>query len=483
MPLDRRAALKAIAATTLGGSAWQTVRGAEPAKGELSIPRELRADVCIIGGGSGGIGAALAASRAGADVILIERQPKLGGTSTRAYVCHWGSGPGDRFAHEIYQRLRKLPHAVGITSDHNADRRKGSFGLWLITPGLKYEQTLRRAGLTRPDWYGVAFDPDALSAVAAKLLAETGRCRVLTETTFVAVQAEGDRLISIRANSGSGEVFTVRASVFVDSTGGAHLCRAAGCEMMLGPEPRERFDEPFAPETPEKTLNAISLCYRVRPSDNPVRQAAPDPPVGNWPRSAHVSSVPGGGLILNPLATLPGRALIDLGYDECMARCKRLVQAQWRWWQAMPTFAPHEFHSFAPMLGIRESYRVVGRYVLTQHDLTAGLAGQKHSDLIATAEHPMDVHGSGGRRVHGALKGPYGIPYRCLIPEGHANLLVACRGASFSHIAASSCRLSRTILALGHAAGLAAAEAVKSNVSVSDVDVVGMQEGLGIELR
>ena len=288
MPLDRRTALKVIAAATLGGSAGQTACGADSAEGETSKPRDLRADVCIIGGGSGGIGAALAASRAGADVILIERQPKLGGTSTRAYVCNWEPGLGDSFAHEIYHRLQKLPHAVGITSDHNADRRKGSFGLWLITPDQRYEQTTYRSGLTRPDWRAVVFDADALSEVAVKMLAETGRCRVLTDTTFVAAGTEGDRLVSIRADSTSGANFTVRASVFVDSTGGAHLCRAAGCEMMLGPEPRERFNEPFAPETPDKTLNAISLCYRVRPSDNPVRQAAPGPPVGNWPRSAHV---------------------------------------------------------------------------------------------------------------------------------------------------------------------------------------------------
>ncbi len=70
--------------------------------------RLLRPDVCIVGGGSGGIGAAIAASRAGANVILIEKQARLGGTSTRSYVCNWEPGPGDAIAREIYDRLCKI---------------------------------------------------------------------------------------------------------------------------------------------------------------------------------------------------------------------------------------------------------------------------------------------------------------------------------------------------------------------------------------
>jgi len=110
-----------------------------------------------------------------------------------------------------------------------------------------------------------------------------------------------------------------------------------------------------------------------------------------------------------------------------------------------------------------------------------GLMGS-HADVIAVADHAMDVHGEGGRRVHGELKGPYGVPYRCLVPKGSVNLLVACRGASFSHIAASSCRLSRTMVQLGHAAGLAAAMAVKADLAVTEIDVAALQSQLGLNL-
>ncbi len=252
---------------------------------------------------------------------------------------------------------------------------------------------------------------------------------------------------------------------------------------MLGPDPRSRFSERLAPEEPDTVPNAISLCYRITPRENPRRAVPPDPPVEKWPRSAHCNGLPDGDIIVNPLATIPGRDLIDLGYEECMARAKRIVQAQWCWLQQIPTFAGYEFHSFAPALGVRESYRVVTEYVLRQQDLEAGLSGQAHPDIIAVADHSMDVHGAGSKRVSGHLNSPYGIPYRCLIPKGSENVLVACRGAGFSHIAASSCRLSRTIIQIGHAAGLAAAMAAEEGVPVSEVDTDALQQILRPEER
>lgn len=442
---------------------------------------ELRTDVCVVGAGSGGYSAALAAARAGVDCILIEKMDRIGGTSTAAYVCNWEPGPGDPFSREIYDRLKKLPDAVGITSDHNPDRKLGSFGLWMITPGATYEQTLGRSGKKRADWRAVVFDPDVLGRVVGEMLAETGRCRLMLQTPFTGVEMDGRRVKSITALSADGKAYLIRAKVFIDSTGGVHLCRAAGFPAMLGPESKSRFNERFAPDKPGKTLNAISLCYRVHKTDNPQRQAMPDPPPKTWPRSTHVSDLPGPDLICNPLATVPGRMLIDEGYDACMKECKRRVLAQWHHRQKQPPFTDYEFHSFAPMLGIRETYRVVGEYVLKQQDLEAGLKGQTHPDVIAVADHSMDIHGAGSRRVHGEIRKPYGVPYRCLIPKGSVNLLAACRGASFSHIAASSCRLSRTIMQLGHAGGEAAAMAAESNTPVGQINTQQLRRRLDFD--
>jgi len=116
--------------------------------------------------------------------ILVEKKDLLGGTCTSAYVCHWGPGPGDDFAREIYDRLSKLPDAVGITRDHNDDRKNGSFGLWLTTPGLTYEETLSHCDLPRAEQRGVSFEPEAFHRVVVDLLEETGNCRIMRNTTF-----------------------------------------------------------------------------------------------------------------------------------------------------------------------------------------------------------------------------------------------------------------------------------------------------------
>jgi hypothetical protein len=165
-----------------------------------------------------------------------------------------------------------------------------------------------------------------------------------------------------------------------------------------------------------------------------------------------------------------------------MERSERIARAHWHWLQQQPEFAGYELYQLAPMLGIRESYRVLTEYVLCQADLDAGLAGQRHDDIIAVADHPCDIHGAGGHLT--AVRTAYGIPYRCLIPRGDwQNLLVACRGSGFSKIAASSCRLQRTILQLGHAAGVAAAMAVEADCSVEEIAVPELVRALDAKSR
>jgi hypothetical protein len=118
-------------------------------------------------------------------------------------------------------------------------------------------------------------------------------------------------------------------------------------------------------------------------------------------------------------------------------------------------FDTHKRVWMSPALGVRETHRLVGRYVLKEQDVDAGLAAQEHDDIVAISDHSVDFHGA--RPSREVPNGPYGIPFRCLLPKEVDNLLVACRGASFSSIGASTCRLSRTMMVLGQAAGTAAA--------------------------
>jgi hypothetical protein len=118
--------------------------------------------------------------------------------------------------------------------------------------------------------------------------------------------------------------------------------------------------------------------------------------------------------------------------------------------------------------------------VLTEHDVRAGLAGRGHDDVVTLVDHALDTHGADtGRAGTGELREPYGVPYRCLLPVEFDNLAVASRGASFSSVAASSCRLSRAIMQLGQAAGTAAALALgQTSPGFAQVNAAGLRRSL-----
>jgi hypothetical protein len=244
----------------------------------------------------------------------------------------------------------------------------------------------------------------------------------------------------------------------------------------MGQESREGFGEPDAPEKPNDQLNAVSLIYRVTPHQQaavePLRKEVDEECWwrGSFPAAA-VNHLPCGDLAINMLPTIEGRKAYEMGWEAAHEECCRRVRAHWHHFQTIyPEFRRYRLSWIAPELGVRETYRTVARHMLTERDLLAGLSGQGHKDIIAVADHAMDTHGSaGGRSGCGELSEPYGIPYRSLLPRGLDNLLVACRGAGFSSLAASSCRLSRTMMQLGQAAGTAAAIAREQNVAAPDV--------------
>ena len=430
--------------------------------------RELEADVCVVGAGSAGVAATITAAREGAQVALVERQKKLGGTGTNAFVSNWEGGPGDAVARELFERM-KAAGGAGVAKEYPHDQINAPMGLKIVDENEPYENSLSRAFPPEGGYRSVAYLPDAFDKAARDMLDETNRVEILDETTFFKAEPNADktRVESILCESKTGEIVRVKARVFIDSTGDVWLCRSLGLKTRLGVDSRADFDEQGAPEFGSLTLNAIARCYMIEPRENPKRQEPVDAP---FPQCAYVSGWLDGPRCVNMLTTLPGASLVELGYDECMKRSEDVVRAHWSWLQSQPGFENYELTQIAPMLGIREGYRVETKYVLRESDLAQGWENQPHDDMIAVADHPCDIHGEGG--VLTSVKTAYGVPFRCLIPKSdYANLLVACRGAGFSKIAASSCRLQRTMIQLGSAAGIAAAWAAREQGDVNNIDV------------
>lgn len=454
---------------------------------------ELSADVAVVGGGSAGFAAAWSAATLGSSVVLVEKETALGGTSTVAGVNNWEPGMGGTgVPFRVYQRLSAQPEACApyVMAKHCMWPEPGEpytypGALGKLDYSLPYESTLRRhgPGLRDKQWFrdtchGVIFDAAKMSATMLDMLRETGRCQTLLGAECVD---------AVRAADGSVERIVladgreVRAKVFIDATDG-FLCGKLGCEAMFGRDSRDAFGEPGAPPKPARTLNGASLMFLVEPAETEAVEPLPEgvPEECWWAKRfplVFAMECPGGGYSINMLPTMAGEEVFKLEIEAAYAECRRRVYAEWHWLQRdYAEFRRYRLKSIAPVLALRETRRVRGEYVLTQHDLIAGLAGQSHPDIIAIADHPMDNHGGGG--PNGELKGPYGIPFRCLLPLGTTNVLIAGRAASFSAIAASSCRLSRTMMQLGEAAGVAAHLSVESGAPLRALDPAAIRAAM-----
>jgi len=456
-----------------------------------------RVDVLVAGAGSGGIGAALAAARQGCEVLLVERDPVLGGNAVRSGVSCWEPGVGGTgIPFEIYGRLARIPDAVGVYSygrhalwQGGPPEKRYPGGEHVVDRDARYIDTLQRhserpvslatdEAHCRAHWHGVVFEPQSYVRVVTEMLAETKRCTVRTGVKVCGVSVEGDRVTAVRLSDGA----VIHAGSVVDCTGDGVVCSLAGCSWMSGQDSQSRFGEPSAPAAPTKEVNGATLVYRISPAPSAAVEDLPDGvPDRCWwrERFPSVSAVqyPCGDWNMNMLPTLEGRLLNEMGERAAYREAIRRVRAHWHALQiGHAEFRDYCLSWIAPRLGVRESRRIVGEVVLTERDLRAGLERQGHDDVIALADHAIDMHGVRG--AHGNLRGAYGVSYRCLIPRGYSNLLIACRAASFSSLAASSCRLSRTMIQLGQAAGTAAAIARRMDVDVARVPIQVLRDSL-----
>lgn len=460
-----------------------------------------RYDLAVVGGGSGGIAAALAAARQGLRVVVVERNAKFGGAATVGGVNCWEMGVGGTgIPFDIYRRLKRdAPHAIGIYSfgrhfsfqdgwfwPHALDKVNFPGGEMLIDPQRTYRDTLRRhpgrgqakdQAFIRAQWHGIPFLPEQMAAVIENMLRETGIVTLRAGVTFADAQAGAGRVHALRLSDGA----MLAADAWVDAAGGA-LAAACGCEVLRGADSRERFNEPDAPLERSDAVNAVTLIYRIALAEHAAIEPLPaDVPADCWwaPHFPPMSCVqyPDLGRNCNMLPTMEGREWLRLGDAAAYAECRRRVKAHWHFIQVnWPEFQEYRQTWIASMLGIREGLRVVCEKMLTENDILLGLSRQSDNDIIAIADHALDRHGeNGGCRE---CDEPYGVPYRCLIPKGWSNLLVAGRAAGFSSIAASSCRLTRTMMQLGQAAGTAVALAKRSGQRLPDVDPHAIREQL-----
>jgi hypothetical protein len=450
-------------------------------------------DVIIVGAGSGGIAAAIAAGRLGVKVLLVEKQNYVGGNATQSGVSVWEMGIGGTgIPFDIYKKLKEIPQAIGIYSFKKHRKWQIKTGETPLHPGAeiiidksaKYIDTLRRHGsgsgiynqqFVINNWHGVPFEPAIFQDVVEKMIDETGNITLIKNTSVLEVISKNGEIHSLRLSNN----VNVSASYYIDCTDNGYLCEQAGCDVMYGQESKDRFNEPNAPDTKSAKLNGVSLIYRIRQFQTNDEVELPTCWWANEFPPASVVEYPNGDLNINMLPTMEGIEFSAYNdYSIAYEECKNRVFAHFKHLRyTYPPYKDYQIVWIAPALGVREGKRIVGEYILKEQDIRAGISKQKQYDVIALADHALDTHGkSTGRSGCAELEEPYGISFRCLIPKGFTNLLIASRAASFSSLAASSCRLTRTMMQLGQAAGTAVYLANKSKNSVINIDYSSLRQ-------
>lgn len=454
--------------------------------------KTLYTDVLVLGLGSAGSAAVRNALAGGASVIGAEQMPGPGGTSTFGGVNNWEPGVSfDGIHREIARRLLESGDAfVGKTTEYVSSANRYAIS---DRSGDPYETTLKRFGVHGNDMRRLHYEPDAMAAVLQALMEEAdpgGQLTLFYNTRFVSLDTR-DRQICTCVLSTPDEIVTICPKIVIDCTGDILPSRMAGCSWAVGEDPKYAYGEEAAPEKATKVLNGITQCFRITETgiDMPgVPEKYNDVDLTGWVEHMNrtlgpvscFTVYPRGGIYVNMLPTAEGELYLQYDMDVLKHICEARAYRYMQWLAEKGYLRGWEITHMFPLLGIRESYRLVGRHVLTIDDIYNGYAPSVgREQTVALADHAADTHGRGSR-CSDTYPG-YGIPYSCLLPKEIDNLLVACRGASFTHLAASSARLSRTMLQLGEAAGTAAALCIRDRISPAKVDVGELRKLRGIE--
>ncbi len=410
-------------------------------------------DLVVVGGGAGGTGAALTAARLGLRTLWLERESALGGTGVHSLVSVWQPAyTSSRLAAEIAERLLATDQAHFTAP--RADTPSGR-PIYRRDDAASYADTLQRWRDEGRTLLGPAltYDAGAMASLLEEMAAEEPCLTVRLGTVFLEALSEAGadglrRLRAVRVAQ-DGEVEEVAGGHFIDATADLAVADSAGCQIRWGQEPRAAYGEPSAPEQPSLRLNGWTLCFECH--EGPDRVDLPGEgsgPPADW---AHISELPGGGYNVNMVYQLAGETGWRLGRELAREHLLRNIAGRWAGVRRAYGLEGYGITHLAPRIGVREGPRLVARYVLREQDFHRGDFGRHHPDCVAWTDHALDRHGPDGGCTE-AANGPVGVPLRCLQPQEYDNLLVACRGAGFSSIAASAVRLQRTMMELGEAA-------------------------------
>ncbi len=450
---------------------------------------EKNYDVAVIGGGPAGVAAAIAAGRMGVKTVLIEPNPFLGGAGTASMVGPWMTN-----YHQDTQVIR------GVFQDivDELVKHEGSTGT-LKCPYDEPGNTQGTGGHITP------FDGEILKYVLNKMVIEAG-VDLLLNTYVDTVTSNNGKIESVSIKTKSSRS-TLEAKVFIDCTGDGDIAVQAGAEFEFGRK-QDGLSQPvttmfrmsyvdidrFIEYTDKNRNEFVWLTYPVLPDNLPdyfadkmVAVTGFNDLVAKGQQSGELnlgreritifSDFKKGDVLFNATRLNKVNALNNNELIQASLDLKEQVMSLTKFARKyLPGFEKAVLSGASSHVGVRETRRIIGDYVLTQEDV---LRGRKFDDGIAKGCFPVDIHSPTDKKnVWVELDDAYDIPYRCLLPVGLENTLIAGRCISATHEALASARVQSHSMAQGQAAGVAAALSAQQGVTTREVSVRELQSYL-----
>ena len=442
------------------------------------MENNLSYDVVVIGGGPAGAAAAITAARNGASTLLVEQNGCLGGMLTMA-----GVGPQMTFHAGATQVVR------GIAEEIVERLAAGGFSPGHIEDGVGYVSSI------------TPFDAEGMKLVLEQMALEAG-VQLLYHTVYTGCEVSEGRIRKVTLYAKNG-FFDVEAKVFLDCSADADLATHAGVTSVYGRETdhlaqpmtmnikvngvdRERFTEFVRANPQDMSVNTpmerLHLIPRLGISGAySVIQAAKDAGELHVDRNMVLcfeTNTPGE-FILNMSRIIRLSAVDPFDLTAAEIEGRRQAHEITAFMQKhIPGFENCRIVSTGPNIGIRESRKINGRHKLTAEEL---LNNVMFPDAIAMGGYPIDIHSpDGSTMMHRKLKPDswYSIPFRSLITDGISNLIVAGRCISVTHEACAAVRVTPIVMAMGQAAGTAAALCAKAGQDVQILDTDALRRTL-----
>lgn len=430
----------------------------------------LHYNVVVIGGGPAGTVAAIAAARQGVSVLLVEQNGYLGGMLTCA-----GVGPQMTFHAGSTQVVRGIPDEIIC--------RLQELGL---SPG-HMEDFVGYASSITP------FDAEGMKLILETLALESG-VQLLYHTVYTGCTVEKGRITKVKLYSKNG-FFDVTADVFLDCSADADLATHAGVSSVYGRD-SDNLAQPMTMNIKVANVDREEVTAFVKSNQNDMLATIPFDHLEQIPRTgiqgaySLITAAKANGefdvdrdMVLCFETNNPGEFILNMSrvVRKSAVDPFQLTEAEIEGRKQahqivafmrnhIPGFKNCRIVSTGPNIGIRESRKINGCYKLTAEDL---LDNRMFSDAIAMGGYPIDIHSPDGATMKHRFLKPgswYSVPYRSLIVNEVENLIVAGRCISTTHEACAAIRVTPIVMAIGQAAGTAAAQSVLSSQPANTLD-------------